>query len=207
MIGQQPDRAADQPVTTLDLAKAYEAAANAVTKIPPIEPLSDNVLVRPDSKDVLVKTPALLAAGFFVDDAIGAKPLEGVVVAVGPGGLLDTGVRDPVGVVPGDRVRFRDYAWQKGTFEVEGEKLLLMRGVDIVWRYKREEIPLVAPGAAIAAMPYGISVVTLDRLPYGKPYKGAPYWPPRPADMVAVGQVYYVMEDDYYVTISSVSRK
>jgi chaperonin GroES len=59
------------------------------------------------------------------------KPVRGVVVAVGPGLLLQDGGRGPMDVGEGDRVVFGAYG---GTdVEVEGETLTVMRESEVLF--------------------------------------------------------------------------
>ena len=72
-----------------------------------IVPLSDRVVVRPMSADDMgTKT----ASGIIIPDTAKEKPMEGTVVAVGPGKYED-GMRVPVGVTVGDRVMFSKYGF------------------------------------------------------------------------------------------------
>ena len=83
-----------------------------------IKPLSDRVLIQPNPAEE--KT----AAGLIIPDTAKEKPLEGKVVAVGPG---TSEVKMEVKV--GDQVLYGKYAGTEVT--VEGETYLIMRQSDI----------------------------------------------------------------------------
>lgn len=69
------------------------------------KPLGDRIVVKPkDFKDV---TPG----GVFIPETAGReKPMEGIVVAVGPGKVTFDGVKVPMEVKKGDNVIFSKYA-------------------------------------------------------------------------------------------------
>lgn len=68
-----------------------------------IKPLGDKVVVEPlESSD---KT----AGGIYLPDSAKKKPQEGMVVAVGPGRLLENGSRNNLSVKVGNRVLFSKY--------------------------------------------------------------------------------------------------
>ena len=69
-----------------------------------VKPLSDRVLI----KRVDVKEQ--VKGGIIIPDSAKEKPLEGEVVAVGPGKLDDDGKRVEMSVTAGDRVLVGKYA-------------------------------------------------------------------------------------------------
>src|SRR5688572_12104682 len=91
---------------------------------PKLRPLYDRVLVkRIDSED---KTKG----GIIIPDAAKEKPLEGEIMAVGNGKLLDDGTIRPPLVKTGDRVLFAKYA--ETEVKVGGETYLLLREDDLL---------------------------------------------------------------------------
>ena len=90
-----------------------------------IRPLSDRVIVRRISE-----SDSKTAGGLFIPDSAKEKPLEGEVVAVGRGKLLDSGVRVEPDVKAGDRVLFGKYSGNE--IKLDGEELLIMREDDIL---------------------------------------------------------------------------
>jgi chaperonin GroES len=89
-----------------------------------IRPLGDRVVVRPVGREEKTQS------GIYLPDTVQEKPQEAVVMAVGPGKLLDNGERAPMDVKEGDRILFSKYA---GT-EVKqlDEDLLILRESDIL---------------------------------------------------------------------------
>ena len=76
-----------------------------------IRPLGDKVVVEPKSDNE--KT----SGGIFLPDTAKKKPQEGVVVAVGPGRVLDDGKNAKMNVKKGDVVIFAKYGGTEITFE------------------------------------------------------------------------------------------
>jgi len=84
--------------------------------------LSDRVLVKPAPAEQ--KT----ASGIIIPDSAKEKPLNGEVVAVGPG-TKD----EPMELSVGDKVLYGKYAGTE--IEIDGEKLLIMRQSDILAKF------------------------------------------------------------------------
>ena len=87
-------------------------------------PLHDRVLLR--RLDEEEKT----AGGIIIPDSAKEKPMEGEVVATGPGARGDDGKINPLDVKPGDRVLFGK--WSGTEVKVGGEDLLIMKESDIM---------------------------------------------------------------------------
>jgi len=89
-----------------------------------IKPLHDRVIVKRIEETETTK------GGIIIPDTAKEKPVEGRVMAVGPGKVLDNGQKQPLEVKEGDRVLFGKYA---GTdVKIEGEEHLIMREDDII---------------------------------------------------------------------------
>jgi chaperonin GroES len=89
-----------------------------------IRPLDDRVVVEP------VEAEETTAGGIVLPDTAKEKPQRGVVIAVGPGKLLDSGERAEVAVAVGDEVIYGKYG---GTdIEVNGEEVKILRESDIL---------------------------------------------------------------------------
>jgi chaperonin GroES len=87
-------------------------------------PLQDRVLIRRlDSEE---KT----AGGIIIPDTAKEKPMEGVVVAVGPGARSEDGKLHPLDVKAGDRVLFGK--WSGTEVKVDGEELVIAKESDIL---------------------------------------------------------------------------
>ena len=89
-----------------------------------VKPLNDRVLVQ------RLEEMAVTKGGIFIPDTAKEKPIEGKVVAVGPGKMSDAGNRMALHVKEGDRVLFSKYAGSE--IKIEGEEYLMMREDDIL---------------------------------------------------------------------------
>ncbi|MFA5928116.1 MAG: co-chaperone GroES [Candidatus Margulisiibacteriota bacterium] len=68
-----------------------------------LQPLGDRLIVkRREEEEKIVK-------GIVLPDTATEKPLEGEVIAVGPGRILDSGQRSPMDIKKGDIVIFAKY--------------------------------------------------------------------------------------------------
>ena len=68
-----------------------------------IKPLGDGVIVKPIERETM-------KGGIIIPDTAKEKPMEGEVLAVGPGKLGDKGERAPMDVKKGDRVLYGKYS-------------------------------------------------------------------------------------------------
>jgi len=89
-----------------------------------IRPLHDRVVVRRMAEER--KTPG----GIVIPDTAAEKPIQGEIIAVGNGKILDNGDRRALDVKVGDRVLFGKYSGTE--VKVEGEEVLVMREEDIM---------------------------------------------------------------------------
>ncbi len=87
-------------------------------------PLHDRVLLR------RVEQEAKTAGGIFIPDTAQEKPMEGEVIAVGPGARGDDGKVHPLDVKPGDRVLFGK--WSGTEIKLDGEELMIMKESDVM---------------------------------------------------------------------------
>ena len=88
------------------------------------KPLHDRVLVRRIEQDN--KT----TGGIIIPDNAKEKPVEGEVIAVGPGARDDSGKLVALDVKAGDRIVFAK--WSGTEIKVDGEELLMMKEDDIL---------------------------------------------------------------------------
>ena len=89
-----------------------------------IRPLHDRVIVRRLEEET--KSPG----GIVIPDTAKEKPIEGEVIAVGKGKLLENGDVRPLDVKPGDKVLFGKYSGTE--VKLSGEEVLVMREEDIM---------------------------------------------------------------------------
>ena len=87
-------------------------------------PLHDRVLVRRTDSD------EVSTGGIIIPDTAREKPMEGEVMAVGPGARDDRGSVQPLDVAEGDRVLFGK--WSGTEIKIDGEDLLVMKESDIM---------------------------------------------------------------------------
>ena len=86
-------------------------------------PLHDRVLVRRLEQDA--KTPG----GVIIPDTAKEKPMQGEVVAVGPGSRDEKGELHPLDIKFGDRVLFA--TWSGTEIKIEGEELIVLKESDV----------------------------------------------------------------------------
>ena len=87
-------------------------------------PLHDRLLVK--RVEAEEKTPG----GIIIPDTAKEKPMEGEVVAVGPGARGEDGKLQPLDVKAGDRVLFGK--WSGTEVKLDGEDLIIMKESDIM---------------------------------------------------------------------------
>ena len=87
-------------------------------------PLHDRVVVR------RLEAEEKTAGGIIIPDTAKEKPMEGEVVAVGPGARDETGKLVPLDVKEKDRILFGK--WSGTEVKLDGEELLIMKESDIM---------------------------------------------------------------------------
>src|SRR5438034_5020273 len=87
-------------------------------------PLQDRVLIRRVEEEEKTK------GGILIPDTAKEKPMEGEVVAAGPGARSDDGKLQPMDVKAGDRVLFGK--WSGTEVKLDGEELIIMKESDIM---------------------------------------------------------------------------
>jgi len=87
-------------------------------------PLHDRVVVRRLEEETKTK------GGIIIPDTAKEKPMQGEVVAAGPGAKNDKGEIGPLDVKAGDRVLFGK--WSGTEVKIDGEELLIMKESDIM---------------------------------------------------------------------------
>ena len=87
-------------------------------------PLHDRVVVKRVNQEEKSR------GGIIIPDTAQEKPMEGEIVAVGPGARGDDGVLQPLEVKAGDRVLFGK--WSGTEVKLDGDELLIMKESDIM---------------------------------------------------------------------------
>jgi len=82
-------------------------------------PLHDRLLVK------RVEAEEKSKGGIIIPDSAKEKPIEGMVIAVGNGKVLENGTSRKLEVKPGDRVLFGKYSGTE--IKIEGEEHVILR--------------------------------------------------------------------------------
>ena len=88
------------------------------------KPLLDRIVVK--RIEELNRT----AGGIIIPDTAKEKPSQGIVVAVGPGGVNEDGKVTVMTLKEGDKVLFGK--WSGTEVKIDGEDLLIMRESDVL---------------------------------------------------------------------------
>jgi len=89
-----------------------------------IRPLGNRIFVKRIEKNE--KT----SGGIIIPDTAKEKPMEGIVIAVGPGNYDDNGNRIPLSVNEGDRVVFGK--WSGEDLEINNEEFVVLTEDNII---------------------------------------------------------------------------
>ena len=89
-----------------------------------IRPLQDRVIVKRVAEEETTK------GGIIIPDTAKEKPIEGTVLAVGNGKVLEDGKVRSLDVKAGDRILFTKYAGTE--VKIDGEEHLVIREEDIL---------------------------------------------------------------------------
>ncbi len=87
-------------------------------------PLHDRVVVR------RVTEESKTAGGIIIPDTAQEKPMQGTIIAVGPGARDEAGKLVPLDVKAGDLVLFGK--WSGTEVKIDGQDLLIMKESDIL---------------------------------------------------------------------------
>src|SRR5215471_15014058 len=87
-------------------------------------PLHDRVLIKRVAEEEKTR------GGIIIPDTAKEKPMEGEVVAAGPGARGEDGKLQPLDVKAGDRVLFGK--WSGTEVKLDGEDLIIMKESDIM---------------------------------------------------------------------------
>jgi chaperonin GroES len=89
-----------------------------------VKPLEDRVLVRPIEKSNVTES------GLYLPESSKERPVQGEVVAVGPGKRLDNGKTATPSVKKGDKIVYGKYAGTE--VEIKGDSHLILRESEIL---------------------------------------------------------------------------
>ena len=88
-----------------------------------IKPLGDRIVIKPMEAEEKTK------GGIILPDTVKEKPVEGTIVAAGPGRKSDDGKTVEMEVKVGEKILYGKYSGTEVT--IEGEEYLIMRESDI----------------------------------------------------------------------------
>jgi chaperonin GroES len=88
-----------------------------------LKPLGDRVIVKPKEPEEVTK------GGIILPDTAKEKPVEGEIVAVGPGRVADDGKLIKMELKTGDKVLYGKYSGTE--IKIEDEDYLIMRESDV----------------------------------------------------------------------------
>jgi chaperonin GroES len=86
-------------------------------------PLADRVAIRPMEETEQMK------GGLYIPDTAKEKPIQGMVIAVGPG-RMEKGEKVQMELKVGDRVVYGKYSGTQ--VELEGEEIILIKEADVI---------------------------------------------------------------------------
>lgn len=89
-----------------------------------VKPLEDRVLVKPLEKETKTES------GLYLPESSKERPVQGKVVAVGPGKRLDNGKRADLSIKVGDTVVYGKYSGSE--VEIKGIEHLILRETEVL---------------------------------------------------------------------------
>jgi chaperonin GroES len=89
-----------------------------------VRPLHDRVIVKRVEEKEVVK------GGIIIPDSAKEKPMEGEVIAAGPGKVMDDGKRAAMDVKAGDRILFGKYSGTE--IKIDDKEYIIMREDEIL---------------------------------------------------------------------------
>ena len=89
-----------------------------------VRPLEDRILIKP------IEPETKTTSGLFLPESAKERPMQGTVVSVGPGLLLENGERAVINVKKGDTVVYGKYAGTE--IEIKNTKHVIMRESELL---------------------------------------------------------------------------
>ncbi len=89
-----------------------------------LKPLGDRIVVKAVPHEEKTK------GGLVLPETVKVKPVEGIVVAVGEGKVLENGTRQPMDVKVDDRIIYSKYSGTE--VKLEGEEYLILSERDVL---------------------------------------------------------------------------
>jgi chaperonin GroES len=110
--------------STLEILTYVTIFAFRIPTVMKMRPLHDRVIVKRLEED------RTSPGGIVIPDTAAEKPIQGKIVAVGKGKILEDGQVRPCDVKVGDQILFGKYSGVE--VKVEGEELVVMREEDVM---------------------------------------------------------------------------
>ena len=89
-----------------------------------LKPLGDRLIVAP------IEQEERTASGFILPETAREKPMQAIVLAVGPGARKEDGTRVAININKGDTVIYAKYAGTE--VKIENEKYLILKETDVL---------------------------------------------------------------------------
>ena len=89
-----------------------------------VRPLHDRVIVK------RVEEKEVVQGGIIIPDSAKEKPMEGEVIAAGPGKIMEDGKRAAMDVKAGDRILFGKYSGTE--IKIDSKEYVIMREDEIL---------------------------------------------------------------------------
>lgn len=89
-----------------------------------LKPLGDRIVVQAAPQEEKTK------GGLVLPDTVKEKPVEGIVVAVGDGKILENGQRQPMDVKVNDKIIYSKYSGTE--VKLDGEEYLILSERDVL---------------------------------------------------------------------------
>lgn len=93
-----------------------------------IQPLADRIIIKPIEREEVTK------GGIVLPDTVKERPVEGEVLAVGPGKLADDGKRVPMDIKVGDVIIYTKYGGTE--IKVDDEELVILNESNVLAKRK-----------------------------------------------------------------------
>ena len=98
--------------------------ATATASTTKLRPLGDRVVIQPTPREDMTKS------GIVLPDTAKEKPQEGLIIAAGPGRILDDGKREAMDIKKGDKVLYAKYAGNE--FKLDEIEYLIVSEKDVL---------------------------------------------------------------------------
>jgi chaperonin GroES len=113
-----------QLIVRFSASRIQHFPLSEITSMSAVRPLEDRILIKP------LEPETKTASGIFLPETAKDRPMQGKVVALGPGKMLDSGKRLTPSIKVGDTVVFGKYAGTE--VEIKNAKHLIVRESELL---------------------------------------------------------------------------